>query len=211
MSIHVTDTQRDGNWLQARLGHATASRAKDMLSKGRGNKPSDTRRGYIIELVTERITGNVTQSYQSVAMQWGTEQEINARLAYGNVNRCEVEEVGFIRHKELAAGCSPDGFVDWDGMIEIKCPYNSDVHIKTILDGMPEDHRPQVLMQLWVTGRDWVDFVSYDPRMPNDLAMYVQRIKKRDEDMRVIEEEVRKFLDEVDATEAAIKNRRKHV
>jgi hypothetical protein len=109
-------------------------------------------------------------------MLWGTEQEAAARAAYEQRTGIEVEETGFVAHDVLYAGCSPDGLVDWDGLIEIKCPYNSAVHIETLLGGMPADHMAQVQGQMWITGRQWCDFVSYDPRMPEPLQLYVQRI-----------------------------------
>jgi hypothetical protein len=109
-------------------------------------------------------------------MLWGTEQEAAARAAYEQRTGIEVEETGFVAHDTLYAGCSPDGLVDWDGLIEIKCPYNSAVHIETLLGGMPADHMAQVQGQMWITGRQWCDFVSFDPRMPEPLQLYVQRI-----------------------------------
>lgn len=197
--IELTQTQRDADWLHARCGMLTASRAKDLLAVRKDGKPSEARATYMLELVTERVTGRVTERFQTAAMQWGTEQEYSARNSYANAHRLQVDETGFIRHDELAAGCSPDGLVDWDGLIEIKCPFGSAVHVETLLHGMPSEHMAQVQFQLWITGRDWCDFVSYDPRMPEHLRLYVERIARDADMIQRIESEARTFLAEVDA------------
>jgi hypothetical protein len=183
--ILETATQRDDDWYAARCGKATASRFKDAMArkkpteaqakKGLPGDPTQARQDYLTELVVERLTGQRVQKYVTAAMQWG-DHEPEARAAYEQSTGTEVEETGFIAHDTLYAGCSPDGLVDWDGLIEIKCPYNSAVHIETLLGGMPTEHMPQVQGQMWITGREWCDFVSYDPRMPEPLQLYVQRI-----------------------------------
>lgn len=206
--IVITDTQRDAAWLAARAGIATASRAKDIIAKGRGSQPSEARTRYLLELVTERITGTAAQHYVTTAMQWGTDQEVNAKAAYANVCRAPVDEVGFVRHDTLAAGCSPDGLVDWDGLLEIKCPFASEHHVRTLLQGMPDEHMPQVQMQMWITGREWCDFVSYDPRMPEAFALYVQRIDADAGWQTIFEEELTRFLADVDEAERTLRNRR---
>jgi hypothetical protein len=205
--ITVTESQRDAQWLQARVGMLTASRARDMLAVRKDGKPSEARSGYALELVTERLTGRATDRFTTAAMQWGTEQEYSARNTYANVRRVHVDEVGFVAHDTLAAGCSPDGLIDWDGLIEIKCPWSSAVHVETWLHGMPSEHMPQVQFQLWITGRDWCDFVSYDPRMPETLRLYVERIAKDAEFIERIDREARTFLAEVDAMTVSLQKR----
>jgi putative phage-type endonuclease len=174
--ILETDTQRDADWYAARLGKATASRFKDAIAALKSGAPAQAQRDYLTELVVERLTQQPIQRFQNAAMTWGTEQEPAARAAYERITGRIVEETGFVAHDTLMAGCSPDGLVDWDGLIEIKCPWGTANHIETLLNGMPAEHITQVQGQMWITGREWCDFVSYDPRMPEPLQLYVQRI-----------------------------------
>jgi hypothetical protein len=184
-------------WFAARCGLATASKFKDVLATIKSGEAA-TRRNYRAQLVCERLTGTVQESFQNEAMRWGTDNEPFARIAYearGNI----VQEVGFIRHASLMAGASPDGFVGDEGSIEIKCP-NTATHIDTLLNGMPPDHIPQVQGQMWIAERAWVDFVSYDPRLPENMQLYVQRIHRDEDYIKNLEKEVAKFLTEVDQT-----------
>jgi len=205
--ILETDTQRSEDWYAARLGKATASRFKDAIAtkkqtekQKKDNLPGDPMQAqldYLTELVVERLTQAPIQRYTTAAMTWGTEQEPAARAAYERVTGRIVEETGFVCHDTLMAGCSPDGLVDWDGLIEIKCPWNTANHIETLLNGMPADHIPQVQGQMWITGREWCDFVSYDPRMPEALQLHVQRIQRDEAFIADLERRVTSFLAEV--------------
>jgi len=195
--ILETDTQRDADWYAARLGKATASRFKDAIAALKSGAPAQAQRDYLTELVVERLTQQPIQRFQNAAMTWGTEQEPAARAAYERITGRIVEETGFVAHDTLMAGCSPDGLVDWDGLIEIKCPWNTANHIETLLNGMPADHIPQVQGQMWVTGREWCDFVSYDPRMPEALQLHVQRIQRDPSFIADLERRVSSFLSEV--------------
>jgi len=205
--ILETDTQRDADWYAARLGKATASRFKDAIAtkkqtekQKKDNLPGDPMQAqldYLTELVVERLTQTPIQRYTTAAMTWGTEQEPAARAAYERITGRIVEETGFVAHDTLLAGCSPDGLIDWDGLIEIKCPYSSANHIETLLNGMPADHIPQVQGQMWITGREWCDFVSYDPRMPEALQLHVQRIQRDEAFIADLERRVTSFLAEV--------------
>lgn len=195
--IIVTETQRDGGWLQARCGRATASRFKDILAKTKSG-PAASRRNYLVDLATERMTKQASSGYVSPAMQWGTEQESTAKIIYAQQMGVEVDEIGFCKHDTIEAGASPDGLVDWDGLIEAKCPYQSAVHIETWLYGMPTEHTAQIQGQLWITGRQWCDYISFDPRMPDDLQLYVQRIQRDDAYIASLQREVEIFLGEVD-------------
>lgn len=184
-------------WFQARCGLATASRFKDILATIKSGEAA-SRRNYRAQLVCERLTGVIQDAYQNEAMRWGTDNEPFARIAYeasGNI----VQEIGFIKHETLMAGASPDGFVGDDGAVEIKCP-NTATHIDTLLNGMPTDHIPQVQGQMWITGRAWIDFISYDPRLPENMQLHVQRIERNEEYIKTLEKEVTKFLAEVDQT-----------
>jgi putative phage-type endonuclease len=195
--ILETADQRTGDWYADRIGKATASRFKDAIATLKSGAPAQAQRDYVTELMVERLTQQPAQRYATAAMQWGTEQEPAARAAYERATGTSVEETGFICHDTLLAGCSPDGLVDWDGLIEIKCPYNSAVHIETLLRGMPDEHIPQVQGQMWITGRQWCDFVSYDPRMPVELQLHIQRINRDPGFIADLEAKVTSFLQQV--------------
>lgn len=195
--IIETATQRDDDWFDARLGKATASRFKDVMATLKNGNPAQAQQDYLTELVVERLTQQPVQKFATAAMNWGTEQEAAARLAYERHADIEVQETGFVAHDKLMAGCSPDGLVYWDGLLEIKCPWNTSVHINTLLDGMPSEHTAQIQGQMWITGRDWCDFVSYDPRMPVELQLHVQRIERDEAFIADLERRVSSFLSEV--------------
>jgi putative phage-type endonuclease len=194
--ILETDTQRSEDWYAARLGKATACRFKVAIAALKSGAPAQAQRDYLTELVVERLTGQRVQKFVTAAMQWG-DHEPEARTAYEQRTGISVEETGFICHDTLLAGCSPDGLVDWDGLIEIKCPFNSAVHIETLLNGMPDEHRAQVQGQMWITGRQWCDFVSYDPRMPAELQLHVQRIQRDPSFIADLEARITSFLQQV--------------
>lgn len=169
--------QGDSEWFANRAGKVTGSCIKKVMSKGRGKKPSQTRLTYMYELVTERLTGKPKESVSAKSLEWGKDVEDFAREAYeiktGNI----VIEEDFINHPSIDfLGCSPDGLIGDEGGLEIKCPVNSSVHVETLKNGMPDDHKYQVQFNMWNTNRKWWDFASYDPRMPEHLQLYVERI-----------------------------------
>jgi len=213
--ITLTDTQRDEAWHAARAGKVTASRFKDVISRnkptdaqakaGEPGNPSADRTRYLWQIVTERLTGQPVQMPDAAPLRWGRENEDAARTAYLFTSSARLTETGFVAHPTLACGASPDGLLsdesDPDGMfglIEIKCPWSSQVHLETWLNGMPEDHQAQIQGQMWLTGREWCDFVSFDPRMPADLQLYVQRIKGNPEFQAMLEREIIAFSAEAD-------------
>lgn len=186
-------------WLAARAGHATASRFADVLATVKVGEAAG-RRNYRTQLVTERLTKLPCDTYTNTAMQWGTDQEPVAREAYEAETGDIVAEVGFLPHPAIAwAGASPDGLVGIEGLIQIKCPYQSTVHVETLRGGMPSEHRAQVQGELWVTGRAWSDFVSFDPRMPEKLRLYRERIARDNDYIAKLQAAVLLFLKEVDA------------
>jgi len=192
--------QGSAQWFADRCGKATASRFKDVAAKLRNGAPAKAREDYKWELVIERITGTPSDHYTNAAMLWGMENEMGARMAYEAHSGAMVEAAGLVLHPTIPnCGGSPDGLIGDDGGLEIKCPFNSAIHLATVLDGMPEDHIYQVQGNLAVTGRAWWDFVSFDPRLPEGLSLYVQRIKRDEETCKFIEAEVAAFLVEVDA------------
>ena len=195
--------QRTDAWLQARVGKVTASQFKHVLAKTQKGTPTAARTTYLWQQVIERLTGQPAPVAKTMAMQWGTDQEPAALQAYNEAHLVNIETVGFVQHATLAVGCSPDGLVTEDmaatGLVEIKCPFNSANHLETWLSGMPEEHQAQVQGQMWLTGREWCDCVSFDPRMPADLQLYVQRIPRNPEYIATLEREIITFLGEVDA------------
>lgn len=185
-------------WLMERVGHCTASRFKDVQDFTKAGKPGAKRTAYLWELVIERITGGPVQHYDSVAMQHGAMNEPLARMAYESATGLMVMESGFRKHPGVASvGGSPDGLVDDDGGIEIKCPYNTANHLTCFLNGIPEEHVPQMQGLMWITGRAWWDFVSFDPRLEGPLGLYVKRLDADPEYIANLDREVRKFLAEV--------------
>ena len=197
--------QRTEEWFAARLGKVTASKVSAVLAK----KDSATRADYLTDLVLERLTNKQQEFYQNDAMQWGTDTEPQARMAYEAFKGVLVDEMGFIDHPSIQYfGCSPDGLVEEDGLVEIKCP-NSKTHLSTLLNGkIPTKYIPQVQTQMAVMNRQWCDFVSFDPRLPEDLQLFVVRVNRDDEYIAKLEEEVVAFLDEVNETVTKLKGLR---
>jgi hypothetical protein len=186
------------DWLMERVGYITASRFKDVLAVLKNGSPGAARKAYLSEIVCERLTGQPVEHFVNKSMQWGTEQEPNARAAYCLHAGVGVTAIGFLKDKVIKAGCSPDGLVGLDYGIEIKCP-NSSTHLETLLNGMSEDHLPQIQGAMWITGYQEWEFISYDPRMPENLRLYVQRVKRDAEYIKNLSEQVKLFSDEADA------------
>lgn len=191
--------QGSPEWFAARAGHATASCFHDVLATVKVGEAAK-RRDYRWQLVAERLTGEPVQGYENDAMRWGKQQEAFARDAYEVETGALVQQVAFVKHPELPwCGASPDGLIDDDGGLEIKCPYNSVIHVQTLEGGMPTEHSAQVQGAMWVTGRAYWDFVSFDPRMPTHLQLYVERIRRSDAYIEKLAASVNAFLAEVDA------------
>ena len=191
--------QGSEQWFAQRLGRATASRIHDVVSRTKSGY-STSRENYCIELALERITGKRQESYSNDAMKWGTETEPLARAAYEARTGALVQEVAMINHPTIAmSGASPDGLIDSDGLLEIKCP-NSATHLKTMLSGKPaSNYMTQMVWQMACTDRSWCDFVSFDPRFPEHLQLFTTRITRDQAVIIATESEVRSFLDEVAA------------
>lgn len=178
-----------------RAGHATASEFSSVLAKGQGK----TRTAYLRRLVAERLTGKPMETYKNAHMERGLEQEPYARMAYEARTGRLAEEVGFIKHPTLKAGCSPDGLVGDDGGAEIKSVIAT-VQLETILAGdYPSEHRAQIQGSMWITGRKTWDFCSYCHDMPENLQLYVFRVARDDAYILTLEAEVVVFLNDVDA------------
>lgn len=196
--------QRSVEWLMERVGKATGSEFCNIMAVRKDKKESAKRYDYRMELVIERLTGQPSERYVSKYMEWGTEQEGPARMAYEAATGAMVLQPGFISHPEVAmCGGSPDGFVGDTGIIEIKAPTSFN-HIETLLHGMPEEHIAQTQGYLWITGRQWCDFISFDPRLPEGLQLYVQRINRDPIYIAALQIQVVHFLREVDELHQAL-------
>lgn len=190
--------QRTDEWFAARLGKVTASRVSDVIARTKSGY-STSRANYMAELVCERLTGKQGDSFSNAAMVWGTNTEPMARAAYEALEGILVEEVGFVSHPTIEmAGASPDGLVGEYGLVEIKCPHTA-THIETLLGAeIPSKYVNQMQWQMACTGRKWCDFVSYDPRMPEDMQIFIKRLERSDETIIELEREIEKFLAELD-------------
>jgi putative phage-type endonuclease len=192
------DIQRSEAWFQSRLGRVTASRVADVIAKTKSGY-STSRDNYMAQLVCERLTGQQGESFTNAAMQHGTDTEPLARSAYEAHADLMVEETGFVQHPKIEmAGASPDGLVGLFGMLEIKCP-NTATHIDTLLtQSVPTKYITQMQWQMRCCERQWCDFVSFDPRLPQELQLFVKRVEFDASYVAMLEEEVIKFLAELD-------------
>lgn len=196
--------QGSDEWHAARLGRVTASRVADVMARTKSGWGA-SRANYEAELVCERLTGQRSEGFTNAAMAWGTETEPQARAAYAFMLDADVAEVGFVEHPRIAmSGASPDGLVGADGLVEIKCP-QSKTHIDTLLgQSVPSKYVTQMQWQMACTERAWCDFVSFDPRLPSDLQMFVQRVERDDDAIAEMEREVETFLADLDAKVAKL-------
>ena len=198
-------------WFAARLGNVTASRVADVIAKTKSGYAA-SRENYMAQLICERMTNTVAESYTNAAMQWGTETEPLARAAYESIADVLVDEVGYVQHPRIErAGASPDGLIGLFGLLEIKCP-NTATHIDTLIsEQVPTKYITQMQWQMVCTGRAWCDFVSFDPRLPNGLQVFVKRVEFDTEYAATLEIEVVKFLAELDTKISKLNERLNHV
>jgi len=198
------EQQGSQEWLQARCGRVGASRVADIIAKTKTGWGA-SRATYMGQLIAERLTGVPMETYTNAAMQWGTEKEPEARATYEFLTDRAVMQCGFILHPDIEmAGASPDSFVGDDGLLECKCPLTS-THIETLLDGrIPGKYEAQMNWQLAVTGRLWVDWVSFDPRMPAHMSIFIKRFYRNDNEIAELEKQVRQFLAELSDKLAAL-------
>lgn len=171
--------QDSADWMLARCGKFTASRASDLMARTKSG-PSASRRNLLALLAVERLTGQPVEGCQNDAMRRGTELEAEARDAYSFATGNAVEEAGFVECSDLPnTGCSPDGLIGDDGLLEIKCPASMAKHLDALRSGAHADeYRWQLQHQLMVTGREWVDASSYDPRFPDHLQLATVRVRR---------------------------------
>jgi len=190
--------QRSPEWFASRLGKVTASRVADVIAKTKSGY-SASRDNYMAQLICERLTGQQGESFTNAAMTWGTETEPLARSAFEAYADVMVEEVGFVPHPSIEmSGASPDGLVGLVDMLEIKCP-NTATHIDTLLtQTVPGKYITQMQWQMVCCKRQWCSFVSFDPRLPQDLQLFVKRVEFDPEYVAMLEKEVIQFLAELD-------------
>jgi len=172
--------QGTDRWAQARCGRITASRAADVIAMTKKGEGAG-RRDYRTEILVERLTGVPVPQFVSKEMLWGLQQEPFARAAYEMHAAVFVDQVGFVISPDYDFfGCSPDGYIGDDGMLQIKCP-NTTTHLGWLMGGViPAEHVPQMVAEMAVTGRKWVDFVSFDPRLPEHLQLFVKRYHRNE-------------------------------
>ena len=199
--------QRSPEWYAARLGRVTASRVADVVAKTKTGY-STSRANYMAELICERLTGVQGASFTNAAILWGVEKEPEARAAYEAKTGDLVTEVGFTPHNSIdMSGASPDGLVGDDGLVEIKCPITA-THIETLLgQSVPGRYVTQMQWQMACTGRKWCDFVSYDPRMPEKMQLFIKRVERDNTAIAELEREVVNFLNELESKIAQLKEK----
>ena len=205
MADHSLLEQRTEAWIRARIGKITASRCLDVCKmkqrKKKGAAPEEAceRRYYREELLVERLTGQPFPHYVTREMQWGIDQEPFGRAAYEMKHDVMVETTGFIVHPQLPYfGCSPDGLIGDDGLLQVKCPTTS-THLAYLLSGeIPLEHMPQMLGELACTRRTWCDFVSFDPRLPVHLQLFVRRFECEPRMLDLLERSVIRFNAELE-------------
>lgn len=196
--------QQTSEWFEARCGCLTASRAKAVINRKKNGEPYAEYYTVLEQVVGERLTGIVASTGTTAAMQWGIDHEEEAREQYVIETGRDVALTGFVKHPTVRwLGASPDGLVGDDGLIEIKCPTTL-THLKRVASGaVPEEYKPQMLVQLLCTGRKWVDFVDYDPRLTADwekARFFCVRYEPTQEELADALAKCQEFLTVVDGT-----------
>ena len=191
--------QGSPEWLIARIGKVTGSRVKDVMSFLKNGQPSQKRKDYMTDIVTERLTGTAVDHYVTPAMEWGLETEQYARAAYEVVSGNDVDLVGISQHPAIELfSASPDGYVGTDGIVEFKCPTTT-THIEWLVAGIvPEEYLWQCYAEMSCSGRQWVDFMSFDPRLPPRNQVFLKRLDRDDNKIAFMDACVVQFLAEVD-------------
>ena len=199
--------QGSAAWFQARCGRIGASEVADAVSMLKKGGETAARANLRAKVIAEELTGQPwMEGYLSPEMEWGTANENFARAAYELKTGLDVDQVGFVIHPAIErAGASPDGLIGNVGGLEIKCPKTS-THLRWLLAGeVPEEHRPQMYWGMACCERDWWDFVSYDPRLPDPLRLFVKRLEWNDEAIDALTSGVLVFLAEVTDTIAKLR------
>lgn len=202
MPIFHNHEQGTDDWFACRMGHATASRFGDILA---GKK---AREMYLWELVAERLAGAAKRAISSKSLEWGANAEPLAREEFAIQTGELVQQVGFATHSKIKwLGASSDGLVNEDACVEIKSPYNSGIHARTLSYGMPEGHEPQTQGNLLVLERKVIFFCSYDPAFSRPYNLYIQRFERDEKFISYLEKEIKKFLAEVNVAVRDLKEK----
>ena len=189
-------------WHAARRGCLTASRMADAIAVLKNGKPSEARRKLMFDLLAERMSGVAVEHYVTPAMEWGIAHQADATAAYEAETGELVGPEVFVLHPSIDwFGATPDGIIGSDGLIEIKCP-TTPKHLAWVMAGeVPDEHKPQMLAQLACTGRQWVDFVAFDPRVQKGPQLFIRRFQPERAEVERIEAGAREFLEELPAME----------
>ncbi|MEY2735270.1 MAG: Paracoccus phage Shpa, partial [Pseudomonadota bacterium] len=195
----MIERSNTAQWLQSRLGCLTASRMADAMATLKSGKPAEAQTKLAYELLAERLTQASVAHYVTPAMQWGIDNQSGAIAAYENARGVLVGPESFFLHDSIDFfGATPDGLVDQHGLVEVKCP-TSPTFVRWAMTGdVPVEYKPQMLAQLACTGRHWVDFVAYDPRMPARQQLFIRRFHPEREEIAAIEAAAREFLGSVE-------------
>ena len=202
--------QRSEAWFRDRLGLATGSRAGDILAKIKSGEAA-TRRDYRCQLIAERLTGKPQEDgFVNADMERGIALEADARRAYEAYTGLLAEECGFLRSVSLEAGCSLDGAIGgFEGVLEIKCPRTA-THLNYLRENrLPARYTAQATHNVFISGAKWIDFASFCPALPENLSLFVVRVKAEDLDLEGYANELVAFLNEVREETEALKNRGK--
>lgn len=204
---HYDIEQGSMEWFAMRAGKVTASKIADVMSKGKGGAESAGRRNYRAQLVAERLTGVVAETFTSGEMQWGISNEPAARECYEFKQSVKVKQVCFVDHPTIEnAGASPDGMPP-EGNLEIKCP-NTANHIDMLIkEKIDSKYIKQMQFQMACTGRPWCDFVSYDPRLDRKNQLFIKRVMRDNVMIEEINAEVHRLLSDVTSDVAMLNAR----
>lgn len=198
--IYKNIEQGSKEWKLMRCGKVTASNITKVVAKTKSGYSAE-RENYMAQLIAERLTGSPAETFVNSAMQWGIETESQARSAYEFLFDIDVERISFCDHPTIEnSGASPDGLIGTDGLIEIKCP-NTATHIDYLLTKkIPKKYIDQMQWQMACMEREWCDFMSFDPRMPENLNRLIIRVIRDDEYIKELSSEVIKFQEEITST-----------
>lgn len=188
------DAEKDA-WRMARLGKITGSRFS-LVKRTTKGEWGETAQSYLFELVSEWLTGQPADSFSTKATDWGIEHEPEALELYAKLTGVELQPGRFFQAQGLTlVGSTPDGLIGEDGIVEAKCPWTPKNHLRTVVrKEVPDEYRDQVTGHLLVTGRKWCDFISYDPRIPNDkLKMAIVRVERNEQEIQNLFSRLQQF------------------
>jgi putative phage-type endonuclease len=189
-----------GHWLAARAGKLTGSRMAVAMSYKKNGEPTAERSNLMRELLAERLTGQSTRHYVNPAMQWGLDTEAEAKAAYEAETGEFIADCGYYDHPRIDLfGATPDGLLSHDGVLEIKCPTTATFVDWVMVGQIPQEHKPQMIVEILCTGRKWCEFVAFDPRMQKASPLFIRRFVPTAEEIAAVEAEAVKFLGELDA------------